>query len=98
MIKERFIILEHKEKEHVFDTENTPSYHNPNTDFIELLGDSLTTTEIVELLNSLNHTNKDLRLKNKRLEIDILNATLEVKRLDEMIKILEDQLLKEEVE
>ena len=60
---ERFIILEHKEKEYVFDTENTPSYHNPNTDLIELLGDSLTTTEIVELLNSLNHTIKDLRLK-----------------------------------
>ena len=94
-MKERFTILEHNGKEYIFDLDNTPSYYNPNTDFIELLDDSLTPSETVELLNSLNHTVKDLRLKYKRLEIDTLNATLEVKRLDEMIRILEEKLLKE---
>ena len=51
MSEKRFKILERKDIEYIFDTENTPAFWNDNVDIIELIGDSLSEQEIVDLLN-----------------------------------------------
>lgn len=47
----RFVILERKDIEYIFDTENTPAFWNDDVDIVELIGDSLSEAEIVDLLN-----------------------------------------------
>lgn len=60
----RFRILEHKDFEYIFDTENTPAFWNDNVDIIELIGDSLSEQEIVDLLNKQDEEIKNLKEDN----------------------------------
>lgn len=57
----RFRILERKGLEYIFDTENTPAFWDEDVDFIELLGDSLSEQEIVDLLNKQDEEIKELK-------------------------------------
>lgn len=66
----RFVILERKDVEYIFDTENTPAFWNPNTDMVELIGDSLSEAEIIDLLNQLNDKNNELEDRIDKLEED----------------------------
>lgn len=70
----RFRILERKGLEYIFDTENTPAFWDEDVDFIELLGDSLSEQEIVDLLNKQDEEIKKLKDDNQRL-INKLNTT-----------------------
>ncbi len=56
----RFRILEHKDFEYIFDTENTPAFWNDDVDIVELIGDSLSEQEIVDLLNEQDELIKRL--------------------------------------
>lgn len=55
MTDKRFILYEHKDNDYILD--------NPNVhlDFIEMLGDALTSEEIVDLLNELADENEQLK-------------------------------------
>lgn len=55
MTAKRFILYEHKDNDYILD--------NPNVhlDFIEMLGDALTSEEIVDLLNELADENEQLK-------------------------------------
>lgn len=63
----RFRTLERKDLEYIFDTENTPAFWDEDVDFIELLGDSLSEQEIVDLLNKQDEEIKKLKDDNQRL-------------------------------
>lgn len=61
MTEKRFKLYEHKDNDYILD--------NPNEhlDFIEMLGDALTSEEIVNLLNELNDENEQLKQQMQRL-------------------------------
>lgn len=52
MTEKRFKLYEHKDKDYILDN---PHEH---LDFIEMLGDALTSEEIVDLLNELHEENQ----------------------------------------
>lgn len=67
-MKKRFCILEHKGQDYIFDIDNAPDFHNPDTDFIELLGSSLGADEIVDLLNDFDQSLQQERKRNNKLQ------------------------------
>ena len=54
MTEKRFVMYEHKDNDYILDAPNT------NLDFIEMLGDALSSEEIVDRLNEQNKRIKDL--------------------------------------
>lgn len=61
----RFIIYEHKDNDYILDTPNT------SLDFIEMLGNALSSEEIVNLLNEQDNRIKELENENKQLKIQL---------------------------
>ena len=74
----RFKLYEHKDNDYILD--------NPNKhlDFIEMLGDALTSEEIVNLLNELHEENKELKQENTELKSSI--EKLYNKHIDEFFE------------
>ena len=65
MTEKRFMYFEHKGADYILD--------NPNTelDFIEMLGDALSSEEIVDLLNEQDKRIKELEEENKQLKEEL---------------------------
>ena len=61
MSEKRFVYYEHKGADYILDTPNT------ELDFIEMLGDALETEEIVDLLNELSTSCRQLEGEVKSL-------------------------------
>lgn len=59
MTEKRFVYYEHKGADYILDTPNV------HLDFIEMLGDALTSEEIVDLLNELHEENQWLKQSNE---------------------------------
>lgn len=61
MSEKRFVYYEHKGADYILDTPNT------ELDFIEMLGDTLETEEIVDKLNEQQSTIIELKEENEQL-------------------------------
>lgn len=61
MTEKRFVHIEHKGEDYILDSPNW------DLDFIEMLGDALTSEEIVEELNQLNDKVVELKEENREL-------------------------------
>ena len=72
----RFKLYEHKDNDYILD--------NPNEhlDFIEMLGDALTSEEIVNLLNELHEENEELKQENQRMTDKLNQLALEFLNYD----------------
>lgn len=68
MVDDRFIIIEHKDKDYILDLEECNSY-DPDTDLIELLGDSLSSDELVTRLNSMDKEITKVKQYNDNLNL-----------------------------
>ena len=58
----RFVMYEHKDNDYILDSPNT------SLDFIEMLGDALSSEEIVDLLNEQEERIRELEKENERLK------------------------------
>lgn len=65
MSEKRFVLYEHKENYYIL---KNPRIH---LDFIEMLGDALTSEEIVEELNQLNDKVVELSEENEQLKNEL---------------------------
>lgn len=70
----RFEYYEHKGADYILDTPNK------SLDFIEMLGDCLEAEEIVDLLNSLNDENEQLKQSVNNLKETIIKITIAYQR------------------
>lgn len=78
MSEVHFVAIEHKGRDYIFNIEKTPCFFLSDVDLIELLGDSLDTEEILELLNGLTIENKALKEEfNQSISVmeDVVNAS-----------------------
>ena len=90
MNEKQFVLYEHKEDYYIL---KNPRLH---LDFIEMLGDALTSEEIVEELNQLNDKVVELTEENEQLRQFINKGRrLSVKEL--MDNINENELLKKKI-
>lgn len=65
MSEKRFVLYEHKENYYIL---KNPRIH---LDFIEMLGDALTSEEIVEELNQLDEKVVELAEENEQLRVEL---------------------------
>lgn len=73
MIEEnkRFLIFERNNDEYVIDMEYALGYDDPNVDFIEFLGNALTTKDMVNELNKQNYKIDELQIINHELQHEV---------------------------
>ena len=88
MTEKRFILYEHKDNDYILD--------NPNEhlDFIEMLGDALTSEEIVDLLNEQNETVQRLEGENNQLAMS-LTEIMEIVLQNDFYRDLMKEAIKE---
>ena len=92
--EKRFVYYDHKGADYILDTPNK------SLDFIEMLGDCLEAEEIVDLLNSLNDENGQLRKENDMLSCELsVSANKEISRNCRIAELEEEnEQLKQENE
>ena len=92
--EKRFVYYEHKGADYILDSPNK------SLDFIEMLGDCLEEKEIVDLLNSLNDENGQLRKENDMLSCELsVSANKEISRNCRIAELEEEnEQLKQENE
>ena len=82
----RFVIIDHKDKDYIFDLENCFGYGDPNVDFIEFLGEALSTEEVVDKLNSMDEELKRLKESSSSGGVRLYDDKDSVRRINDKNK------------